>query len=181
MGCGCAERRKFSQSVNPAAHFSIANEATGKSAEGAWIKSTEGARGFGGLKWFHSQLVQFAALDYGTSILLYGDVTSSFPTTGYQTEVYENGVLWLTLPTESGTTFVDFPSWNTSCGTFQTPDGLTVIDYDSVDKPAYLDPHNSVTMRFVNSSDSSDIVITLDPMTHCSDGPGVRANWNNPA
>lgn len=86
MNCGCASRRQFLKNLAgrffdwvfpPPLAFSVANNAPLKSAQGAWIKSTEGARateqaGAPGLLWFDADVSNI-------EINFTGDYTSNDP------------------------------------------------------------------------------------------------------
>ena len=134
----------------------------------------------GGLDWFHSRLVGSAG--YGSVFELHGDVRSSFPTTGYQTEVYVDGVLHVTCATQQFTAFFPATTYGTSCGIYTTPNGTTLIQYKTTDSPAWIDPTGKAyTMRFVSSTDPSDVIITLDPMDLCFEEPiADGADWQPP-
>ena len=143
MACGCISRRhflldllqRFSAFVWSVLTFSIANNAFGKSTEGAFIESAEGARGFGTTGFVHTE-----TLDEEDGLLLYehGDLTTEYAAVAKH--IRQMGVLgetqnvYDTLVSAVFSSDTTFPAFN-SCLSVPTSGGYTKTTWTGGSSP----------------------------------------------
>ncbi len=165
IDCGCVgrrerARRRFLQWVSRWHFFSVANNAFGKSAQGAFIKSTQGARAFGGAEWVFLNIQKGKGVgdeNWTCNVFLFGDVSSEYTEDDDTAEIFEDGVsagIDL-LPLTSINTFGSTThSFGTECEDVATPDGYTQLEFEKINagRSTNLDTTNvSVTIRNISS------------------------------
>lgn len=181
------------------ANFSIANEAPGKSAEGAWIKSTEGARGFSGEPWIfieHTRFIspavpslddaqQFVLWEHGDKGSIYGTQggIGDWPDSDTYVNLLDGGSLYFKIEGALfETAFANLsPFQRNLCNTsVETPDGFTRTNWRSISGgPVSIVEIDAAEIRKI-SDDSLVLRINADEknlLVSCefkfTDGPAV--------